>query len=73
VTVGYSILALPALYLNYYLRDSTPGWVSVVYGLGPLLPIVRSRPELRGLFRGRRPRTPQQHHRHGEHQDQRRQ
>jgi Dolichyl-phosphate-mannose-protein mannosyltransferase len=37
VTVAYSLLALPALYLNYYLRESTPLWVAVVYGLAPLV------------------------------------
>ncbi|HLZ30337.1 MAG TPA: hypothetical protein VKV73_23695 [Chloroflexota bacterium] len=36
LTIAYSLLALPALYLNYYLRDSTPLWVNLVYGLGPL-------------------------------------
>jgi hypothetical protein len=36
VTVAYSVLALPALYLSYYLRDSMPGWINVVYGLAPL-------------------------------------
>jgi hypothetical protein len=36
VTLAYTLLALPALYLKYYLRDSTPLWVDLVYGLGPL-------------------------------------
>jgi hypothetical protein len=42
VTVAYSALALPALYLSYYLRDNTPGWVYLVYGLGPLVVLVPS-------------------------------
>jgi len=37
LAVGYSLLALPALYLHYYLRESTPFWVDIVYGLTPLL------------------------------------
>ena len=36
LTLLYSALALPALYLSYYLRESTPGWVFLVYGLAPL-------------------------------------
>jgi hypothetical protein len=40
VTVGYSILALPALYLSYYLRDSMPFGVNLVYGLAPVTPTV---------------------------------
>jgi hypothetical protein len=40
VTLAYSLLALPALYLNYYLRDSTPGWVNFVYGIAPLLLLI---------------------------------
>jgi hypothetical protein len=40
VSVGYSVLALPALYLNYYLRASTPLAVNVLYGLLPLLPLA---------------------------------
>jgi len=42
ITVGYSLLALPALYLHYYLRESTPLWVDAVYGLAPLLFLGRS-------------------------------
>ena len=37
VTLAYSLLALPVLYVNYYLRDSTPVWVYLVYGVAPLL------------------------------------
>ena len=37
VTLAYSVLALPALYLSYYLRDSTPAWVMAVYGVAPLV------------------------------------
>jgi alpha-1,6-mannosyltransferase len=40
LTLAYSALALPALYLSYYLRDNTPGWVFLVYGLAPLLLFV---------------------------------
>jgi hypothetical protein len=40
VTLAYSLLALPALYLTYYLRDSTPVWVYLVYGVAPLLLLV---------------------------------
>jgi hypothetical protein len=40
VIVGYSLLALPALYLSYYLRDATPGGVNFVYGLAPLAPAL---------------------------------
>jgi hypothetical protein len=40
LTLAYSALALPALYLSYYLRDNTPGWVFLVYGLTPLLLFV---------------------------------
>lgn len=41
VSVGYSLLALPALYLSYYLRDSTPLAVFVLYALVPLIPVAR--------------------------------
>ena len=37
VTIGYSLLALPALYLHYYLRGATPAWVDVLYALLPVL------------------------------------
>ena len=33
-------LALPALYLSYYLRELTPGWVFVVYACAPLLVLL---------------------------------
>lgn len=41
ITVGYSLLALPALYLSYYLRDLTPLPVFIAYGLVPLVPLIR--------------------------------
>jgi hypothetical protein len=50
VTLAYSVLALPALYLSYYLRDSTPGWVMAVYGVAPLLLLV---PDLAAWARAR--------------------
>ena len=50
VGLAYSLLALPALYLNYYLRDSTPGWVNLVYGLAPLLLVI---PDLAAWARAR--------------------
>jgi hypothetical protein len=37
ITLAYSVLALPALYLSYYLRELTPAWVFLVYGASPLL------------------------------------
>jgi hypothetical protein len=40
VAIGYSLLALPALYLHYYLRGQTPAWVDVVYALGPLVALT---------------------------------
>lgn len=43
VVVGYSVLALPALYVGYYLRDATPWWVPVIYGLAPLGLLVPGR------------------------------
>jgi hypothetical protein len=43
VVVGYSVLALPALYLHYYLRDGMPFWVNPVYGLVPLVPALTAR------------------------------
>jgi hypothetical protein len=36
VSLGYAALALPALYLSYYLREQTPGVVFVVYAFLPL-------------------------------------
>jgi hypothetical protein len=47
LTLAYSALALPALYLSYYLRENTPGWVFLVYGLGPLLVFLPSLARLR--------------------------
>jgi alpha-1,6-mannosyltransferase len=38
--LAYAALALPALYLSYYLRDATPGWVFVGYAFGPLLVLL---------------------------------
>jgi hypothetical protein len=38
--VGYSVLAVPALYLSYYLREATPIGVTLVYGLAPLAPVL---------------------------------
>jgi hypothetical protein len=40
LALAYSALALPALYLSYYLRDLTPGWVFVAYAVVPLLVLV---------------------------------
>lgn len=40
VILGYSLLAVPALYLSYYLREATPFWVTLVYGLAPLAPAL---------------------------------
>lgn len=40
LALGYSGLALPALYLSYYLRHSTPVWVSVAYAVVPLLALA---------------------------------
>jgi hypothetical protein len=47
VTIAYSVLALPALYLSYYLRESTPLLVNLVYGLTPLLPLVAKHLQIR--------------------------
>ena len=38
--VGYSVLAVPALYLSYYLREATPVGITLVYGLTPLVPVL---------------------------------
>jgi hypothetical protein len=43
VIVGYSLLVGPALYLSYYLRELTPEPVFVIYGLVPLLLLLRRR------------------------------
>ncbi|MCA1645228.1 MAG: hypothetical protein LC797_07070 [Chloroflexi bacterium] len=62
VIVGYSLLAAPALYLSYYLREATPFGVSLVYGLVPLAPLA---PALSGWLvrraaaRAREPASPQ--------------
>jgi hypothetical protein len=40
VAVSYSLLALPDLYLHYYLRDTTPGWIDVIYGVAPLVWLI---------------------------------
>lgn len=40
VTVAYSLLALPTLYLSYYVRESTPLAVFVLYALLPLTPVA---------------------------------
>jgi hypothetical protein len=37
VTLAYALLALPTLYLSYYLRELVPGIVWLIYGGGPLL------------------------------------
>jgi len=50
VTLAYSLLALPALYLNYYLRESTPRWVNLVYGIAPLVLLI---PDLAAWARAR--------------------
>jgi hypothetical protein len=36
VAVAYGLLALPTLYAHYYLRDSAPIWLDVVYVCAPL-------------------------------------
>jgi hypothetical protein len=46
IAISYGLLALPMLYVYYYLRELTPGWMYLVYGLAPLLwliPDVRKR------------------------------
>jgi len=40
LTLAYALLALPSLYLSYYLRDLVPGLVWLVYGVGPLLVLL---------------------------------
>jgi hypothetical protein len=49
---GYSVLAVPALYLSYYLRDATPPGVTLVYGVAPLVPVLAA-----WLLRRAGPRT----------------
>jgi hypothetical protein len=55
VALAYGALALPTLYLSYYLREATPSWVYVVYGLGPLALV--GLPALRGIVFARGPRA----------------
>jgi hypothetical protein len=47
ITLAYSAVALPVLYLSYYLRDSLPPPIFLVYAIAPLavlLPdLVRAR------------------------------
>src|SRR3954462_1191227 len=52
LSLAYSALALPALYLSYYLREATPGWVFLAYALLPLLVLVPD-----GLAAWTRPRA----------------
>jgi hypothetical protein len=40
ISLAYSALALPVLYLSYYLRDSLPTWIFLVYACAPLLVLV---------------------------------
>ena len=54
ISLGYSALALPALYLSYYLRENTPTWVFLAYAFVPLLVLVPD-----GLAARRRSRTPE--------------
>jgi hypothetical protein len=54
LTLAYAALSLPAVYLSYYLRELTPGWVFVVYACAPLFVLAPRR-----LRRGWPPR-PQQ-------------
>jgi hypothetical protein len=52
VAVSYSLLALPNLYLHYYLRDATPGWIDLIYGVAPLVWLL---PGLRAGARSHEP------------------
>jgi hypothetical protein len=71
LALAYSAAALPALYLTYYLRAQTPGWVFLLYASAPLvvllaeLPIVGSAPALDclrlGQLRDRAPAAPRAH------------
>jgi hypothetical protein len=56
LALAYAALALPALYLSYYLREQTPGWVFVVYACAPLLVLM---PELLAARSRSRGGTPQ--------------
>ena len=40
ISLAYSALALPALYLSYYLRESTPAWIFLVYACAPLAVLI---------------------------------
>jgi hypothetical protein len=40
ISLAYSALALPALYLSYYLRDTLPAWIFLVYACAPLLVLL---------------------------------
>jgi hypothetical protein len=40
ISLAYSALALPVLYLSYYLRDSMPAWIFLVYACAPLAVLV---------------------------------
>jgi hypothetical protein len=40
ISLAYSALALPALYLSYYLRESMPAWIFLVYAAAPLLVLL---------------------------------
>jgi hypothetical protein len=40
LSLAYSALALPTLYLSYYLRESTPAWVFLAYAFVPLVVLV---------------------------------
>ncbi len=40
VAVGYTLMALPALYFHYYLQDTAPGAIYLVYAGVPLLPAL---------------------------------
>jgi hypothetical protein len=57
LALGYSSLALPALYLNYYLREGTPAWVFVAYAFLPLLVLAPDLFVLRARARAHVPAT----------------
>jgi hypothetical protein len=66
LTLAYAAASLPALYLSYYLRDLTPGWVFIVYTCVPLLVVAPTslrrgwppRPERLQPFQQETPPTP---------------
>jgi hypothetical protein len=63
--VGYSVLAVPALYLSYYLREATPFSVTLVYGLAPLAPLLIAWLLRRATTRPHKPATVRiRHHEH---------